>query len=273
MTNLIEVDREKCDGDGICAAVCPAGIIQMNEAMPEPVAGAGKLCITCGHCVAFCPTGALSHRAMKPGDCRPIRGELDLSAGQAEQFLKARRSVRVYEDRAVEKETLERLIDMARYAPTGMNSQPVGWLVIHDKGEVKKLSSMVVDWMRFAIESEPEMAASMRLARMVDDWERGIDRVCRNAPHLVLAHAPKGMPVSQSACTLALSYLELAALPFGLGACWAGYLMLAAAFWPPIEQALGLSERVSPYGAMMLGYPKYRVQRIPLRKEPRIEWR
>lgn len=273
MTNLIEVDSGKCAQDGVCAAVCPKGLINMTEGMPTPAAGAEGLCVSCGHCVSFCPTGALSHRAMKPEDCQPVLEKLNLSGAQAEQLLKGRRSIRVYEDRAVEKETLKQLIDIARYAPTGMNSQPVGWLVVHDSAEVKRLSSMVIDWMRFVISKEPEMAIAYHLNRIVDDWNLGIDRVCRNAPHIVLAHAPKDMPTSQSACMGALFYLELAALPFGLGACWAGYFHMAAMFWPPMQQALELSDEKYPFGAMMLGYPKYRYLRIPLRREPGIDWR
>jgi len=36
---------------------------------------------------------------------------------------------------------------------------------------------------------------------------------------------------------------------------------------------LALPEGHVPFGAMMVGRPKYRYQRLPLRNEPQITWR
>lgn len=270
--SLFEVDRKKCAGDGICAAVCPIGIIEFKDKTPKPVVDAEQRCISCGHCVAFCPTGALSHRTMRPEECRPLNRGLNVSREQAGQFLTSRRSIRVYETKEVERSTIEALIDIARYATTGVNSQPVKWMVISG-AEVPRLSGLVIDWMRFVIEKQPEKAASMKLDRVVARWEEGKDFVCRDAPHVLVAHAPKEMISASTSCTLALAYLELTAMVFGLGACWAGYFHAAAAFWPPMQQALALPDAEQVFGAMMLGYPKYRSHRIPLRKTPAISWR
>jgi hypothetical protein len=43
--------------------------------------------------------------------------------------------------------------------------------------------------------------------------------------------------------------------------------------WPPLLEALGLPEGHAPGFSMMLGHPKLRHKRIPLRREPRVEWR
>jgi nitroreductase len=79
--------------------------------------------------------------------------------------------------------------------------------------------------------------------------------------------------VSATDCTIALTYLELAAPSFGLGACWAGYFMAAARHWRPLQEALPLSEGHIVYGAMMVGYPRYRYYRLPLRNEAQVTWR
>ena len=77
--DLFEVDVNICNQDGICAAVCPASIIQMQKGeFPVPIAGAEELCIRCGHCVAVCPTASFSHRDMVTGKCPPIQKELAL---------------------------------------------------------------------------------------------------------------------------------------------------------------------------------------------------
>ena len=88
-----------------------------------------------------------------------------------------------------------------------------------------------------------------------------------------VSNAPKDERTAPEACTIALAYLELAAPSFGLGACWAGYFNAAANFWPPMQDALDLPEEHISFGAMMVGYPKFEYQRLPLRNEARILWR
>ncbi len=272
--SLLNVDPEKCNRDGICIEVCPAGIIEFKEkdSFPTLIDGGELFCISCGHCVAVCPHGAMSHKIMKSMDCPPVKKELFLTPEQMEQFLRYRRSIRAYKDKTVEKALLTRLIDIARYAPSGHNLQPVNWLVIYDSDDVQKLAGLVADWMRHLIKEESPLAATMHLDRVVSAWEDGRDRICRNAPHLIVAHAHKEDRTAPAACTIALTYLELASVPLGFGACWAGYFNAAANFWPPLQKALKLPKDHIPFGAMMVGYPKFRYHRLPLRKEPRVTW-
>jgi nitroreductase len=172
----------------------------------------------------------------------------------------------------VDEATVTKLIEVARYAPSGHNLQPVHWLVIDSAEEMKRITSLVVDWMRIMIKDHPEVAEPMHFDRVVTAWESGLDRVLRGAPQLIVAHG-QALPVAQSACVIALSYLELAAFAQGLGACWAGYFNAAATFYPPLQQVLALPEGHQSYGALMIGYPKFQYHRLPLRNEPKITWR
>jgi nitroreductase/NAD-dependent dihydropyrimidine dehydrogenase PreA subunit len=269
------IDQEKCLRDGHCVAECPLGLIEFlaDNAYPTPVAGAEALCINCGHCVSVCPQEALRLRTMRAEECPPVQKELRLSPEQTEQLFRSRRSIRTYLERPVEREKLLKLIDLARYAPSGHNVQPVHWLVIQQAEEVRRLAEMVVAWMRIAIDAQPEMAARMHLDRVIAAWEAGQDRVMRSAPHLIVAHAVQGLPVAQTACIIALTYLELAATQLGLGACWAGYFTAATLNHQPLMQTLALPEGHQCYGAMMVGYQKYQYHRMPTRNEPRIAWR
>jgi len=272
---ILNVDQEKCNRDGICIEVCPARIIEFKEtdAFPTLVDEGESFCINCGHCVAVCPHGAMSHRKMKPADCPPVKKELLLTPEQMEQFLRYRRSIRAYKDNPIEKELVSRLIDIARYAPSGVNLQPVNWLVIYDSDNVQELTGLVVDWMRHLVKEDSPLSAAMHLGRMVSAWEDGKDRICRNAPHLIIANAHKTDRTAPAACTIALAYLELATVPLGLGACWAGYFNAAANFWPPLQTALALPKDHVCFGAMMVGYPKFKYHRLPLRNDPRVTWR
>lgn len=51
----------------------------------------------------------------------------------------------------------------------------------------------------------------------------GADRICRDAPQLVFAHASNEFGSAAADCHTALAYLELALPGFGLGSCWAGH--------------------------------------------------
>lgn len=273
--NLLTVDQQKCKRDGICAGVCPLGIIELetSETFPTMIDGGDELCITCGHCVAVCPHGAMSHADMSSEDCPSVRNEWFLGPEQVEHFLRSRRSIRAYKEKPVDRETLTKLIDIARFAPSGHNRQPVNWLMIYDSGEVYRLAGLVIEWMRNLIKDGSPIVAAMHMDRVVAAWETGVERICRGAPHVVVAHAPEDERTAPAACTIALTYVELAAPSFGLGACWAGYFNAAANFWPPMKEALSLPDGHVSFGAMMLGHPKYKYQRLPSRNEAQISWR
>ncbi len=271
---LVSVNKETCTSCGACVEECPVKILQIapGEKLPVPVKGAWALCIDCGHCVAVCPHGALSHRSMAAADCPEVMKEIPMSPGHTEQFLRARRSIRTYREKTVEKETILRLIDIARYAPSGHNSQPLSWTVVYTSDRLKTYAGHVIDWMRVLIKQMPEMAKQMHMDMVVAGWEMGMDPIFRNAPHVVIGHADAANSMAPTAAILAIGYMELAASSLGLGACWAGFFDAALKFWPPLAGAVGLPEGHAALGSLMLGYPRHRYHRLPLRKDPPVAW-
>jgi nitroreductase/NAD-dependent dihydropyrimidine dehydrogenase PreA subunit len=269
-----DVDFDKCQRDGLCAAECPTQVIRLGDPDPVPAAGPdfADYCLACGHCVAVCPTGAFRLAGMAPEQCPPIEKELQLSREQAEQFLRGRRSIRVFREKPVERAKLEKLIEIACAAPSAKNSQPWNWTVVEEPAEVRRLAGMVVEWMRTVMQAYPERAAAAAFPRVVAAWDQGIERVCRGAPHVIVAHADKSYPFGAEDTALALSYLELFAPQLGLGACWGGYFYSAVNAHPPLFQALGLPAGHRAFGAVMVGYPKFRYHRLTLRRPPRIAW-
>src|SRR5512136_311030 len=119
------VNVEKCNRDGICVEACGRRLIEMGkpDSLPTLIAGLEELCINCGHCVAVCPTGALTLNTMRPEDCPQIEKELLINLEQAEQFLRSRRSIRNYMDKPVERDKLNKLIQVSGYAPSAHNSR------------------------------------------------------------------------------------------------------------------------------------------------------
>ncbi len=264
---LITVDESRCTKCGLCARACPAGIVAMRDGLPATVEKIEKGCITCGHCVAVCPTAALSHCRMAPEECMPLEAGWRLSPGQLEQLIKGRRSIRCYRPEPVDRTVLERLLDIARYAPSGMNTQSVLWKVILDEQEIQFLSLAVIDWMRTLQGEEVHGVKGMLKA-----WEMGRDPVLRKAPALVIAYGADDDRMAQPSSMIALSTLELAALSFGLGTCWAGFLFFAAKSSYEVATALGLPPGHHMCGGMMIGYPEFEYSRIPARNPARVTW-
>lgn len=270
---LFTIDQQRCNQDGLCAQACPLGLIDWTAgSQPSPGSDAETLCIRCGHCVAICPTAALHHRDMDPADCAPVQPQWQLSAEQCEHFLRSRRSIRLYKQQPVARETLTRLIEMARYAPTGINSQGVCWLVVDNRAILHRLAGLVIEWMGWLQREMPEMAQALHVERAIGRWQNGEDTILRGAPALIVAHAGADNRMAPTSCTIALSYVELAATGLGLGSCWAGYFNAAANSYPPLRQALNLPGSQQCLGAMMVGVPRYRYHRLPTRNTPEITW-
>jgi len=271
----IRIDEEKCNRDGICVAECPALVLIMHgkKEYPQAAPEFHETCLRCGHCVAVCPTGAFSLSWLAPEDCPPIHKELKLSPDQAEQFLRSRRSIRVFKDEPVDRSLLEKLIRIGTCAPTAKNMQPWEWIVVETPGEVKKLDAMIVDWMRAFIKADPAGAETLKLPRTVDLWEQGLYKTLRNAPHLFIVHVDETWGFGVEDTALALSYVELMAPSLGLGATWSGYFYKAYNAYPPLAQAVPVPKGRKVVGAMMVGRPKFSYHRLPQRKPPRIQWR
>jgi len=159
----------------------------------------------------------------------------------------------------VEKEIIKKLIEIARYAPTGSNSQMVEWTVFTDKIQIKELSRLTVDWMRSVLQKDPKPAYAPYLPMIVATWDAGYDIVLRNAPAMVVASAPKQDPNGLVDVTLALSYLELAATSKGLGTCWAGLVQGAMLSSPQMKKRNGDPRRPPPSLSDDVGVPETKV--------------
>ncbi len=261
---LISVDKSLCMHCGVCAEECPAMLlVQSGNEVPEAIPSGEKLCIRCGHCVAACPHDALRLDDLPAYGWAEVSPDLEVSPEAAVQLLRGRRSVRVYQKRPVPRETLVQVLEVTRWAPTATNRQTVKWLVLEDSEKVRALAGKVVEGLR----------PNPYFARMVADWEAGCDRIFRGAPHLVVNYAPTQGFDPSADCTIALSYLDIAAHAHGLGTCWAGVLMAAIPTQPDIPAFLEIPEGHRICGAMMIGFPKHRYKRIPVRNPLTITWK
>lgn len=270
---LIRVDLKKCQRDGLCARVCPAGILAVDpQEGPTVRRGMAPFCIGCGHCVAVCPHGALDHvraplAAQSPLDRFPV-----LDGETALLFLRSRRSIRCYRPESVPRELLEKLLEAARYAPSGHNSQGLTFTVVMSRDGMNAVREMVVGWMRELMAAGSPLAAQWHMEGIVRAHERGEDRILRNAPHLVVASAPHTHKAARVTTFLALEYVELYATTLGLGTCWAGYVNAFALDRQDLARCLCLPQDHLITGCLMVGFPEVTYRRLPERNALAVHW-
>lgn len=263
--NFVTIDHTTCRRDGACSTVCPIGLYETDaEGFPAFRTGAEESCIACGHCVAVCPNSALHHRALSLEDAPLIDHDLTVSVPALHQLIRSRRSVREFRAEPVPEALVREAIEAARWAPSAINRQPVHWLMIQTTSEVRRLAALIIDYLRQISAQEPRYTPFIKM------WEQGKDPVLRNAPHLLVLHAPDEWIWSSVDSTIALTQFELAVAANGIGTCWAGFLMRAANGHPPLREALGIPGDHSVFGALMYGFPRYRYHRIPPRQAARI---
>lgn len=271
-----EINQQKCTGCCECMQDCPVRIIYMDQGYPAIKTGKESSCLKCQHCLAVCPTGALSILGMRPEDSIILAGNLP-EPERLETLIKGRRSVRRYLNEDLEPGLLDKLIEVANYAPTGVNSREV-------------LFSVIDDWKTMAGVREDTLEALAELARegklppenalfadFVRLWEeKGIDVIFRGAPHMIAVSAPKESPTPEADCLIALSSFDLYAQSLGVGTVWNGYAKwIYSLILPQFGVKLGIPENHILGYVMVFGKPAVTYQRTvqhPSARVARVKW-
>jgi len=265
------VDADRCTRCGECVADCPARIIAMQEGLPTIAPEKEDSCYRCQHCLAICPTGAVSILGLKPGNSRPLVGAYP-DPDKLETLIKGRRSVRRYKPENLEPELLQRLLDVAWHAPTGVNSRDVLFTVIDDRQKLAKVREEVMAGLGRLVREEKLPQGMEFFAGFVSLWEeKQVDILFRGAPHLLIASAPRQGACPLPDCLIALSYFELFAQSLGVGTVWNGLSKWAISdLLPETRQRLGIPEDHIIGYVMSFGRPALRYQRTVQRGAARV---
>lgn len=163
------------------------------------------------------------------------------------EAIMARRSIRAYQDRPLERAALTRLLEAAMAAPTACNAQP---------------------W-EFVVVDTPEGMAELRRILPYGKY---------NAPAAVAVCGSETRALNNCAekywvqdCSAAMENLLVAAAGMGLGTVWIGVYPIEERV-RAVRAGLGLPETVTPLGVAYVGYPAEEREPRTQYEENRVHW-
>lgn len=250
---MVLIDREKCVGCGQCVKDCVAGILKVEDGCAVVNA---NTCIECGHCYAVCPTEAVSIPDMQPGG-----GEFvpftDIDSDILLQAMKSRRSVRQFQNREVEEEKIQKILEAGRFCPTGSNSQNIHYTILGSKQD--EIESICVDFFRKGAQSANKVFDFAKRFHIDDHF------FFKGAP-LVIVVSGKG----HVDAALASSYMEIMANSLGLGVLYSGFFVMCSKMVWKVAKRLNLPKGYKAVTCMVIGYPAVSYRRIPGRKPLKV---
>ncbi len=287
----IRIDESLCKRDGLCAVTCVQGIFQQEEKGTVPEIIGAESCFLCGQCVAICPHDAIVHGDFPEGSVGAVKPEHESTYEQVLQLVRSRRSKRAFKDMPVERVDIEKIIEAARFAPSGHNAQGTHFVVVQDPERIREIGRLTADGLRKMVKPFRSPIARIFARRAVGKrmfdmivrfapelehlarlYDEGSDVLLYNAPALLLFHADEVGVSSGTDANLALQNASLAAETVGLGCFYTGFVVSTCERDDSIAKFLSLPEHHKIYAGLALGYPKLTFRKWPERKPARVTW-
>ena len=152
------------------------------------------------------------------------------------EAIKKRYSVRSYQDRAVETEKLDSILEAARLAPSASNRQEWRFVVVQDKGIRQRLMQAAKD--QAFVGQAPVVIAA-----------------CAKTDSHIMTCGQQCYPIDVA---IAVEHMALKATEEGLGTCWVG-----AFYEDKVKDILGIPQDIRVVALLALGYP------VKLRPNPK----
>ena len=290
--NKIEINRDLCNGCGLCVNVCPTGTISLFEGT---AIASGDMSIFCGHCEAVCPHEAIRVTAIdeEMSEYKTFTAEKQwlppekFNTSLLVQLMASRRSCRNFTDQPVERDVLEDLIKIGITAPSGTNSQSWTFTILPTRKAVTTLAEHIASFfgrLNTAAErtlfrlflkliGKGELDAYYRgyyqkVKEALEEWhESGKDRLFHGSTAAILVGSKPGASCPAEDSLLATQNILLAAHSMGLGSCLIGYAVSAMKRDASIRRYIGIPAEEEIYAVIALGYPNEIYQRVAGRKK------
>lgn len=263
----LQVDKDLCTHCGDCIGDCKLEILELDQDnFPRIRRERDALCLQCQHCLAICPTAALSIHNKNPKHSLEFGEEVGQSFGQMKLLIKKRRSIRQYENSNVDQALIAEILAELANVPTGGNNQKLSFLVIDNTQTMKSFKQRAASL----------LSETIHRGEKADDWfiinaaplflEKGPDTIFHGAPHLVIAYSPLSIYTAREDIIISLAYFELLAQSAGLGTVWFGMGKSMLEALPELKQMINLPEDVF-YFPLLFGYPAVRYYRTVQRND------
>ncbi|MBD3230791.1 MAG: 4Fe-4S dicluster domain-containing protein [Candidatus Lokiarchaeota archaeon] len=296
---IIEVDKSKCVRCEECLKECPLDLFSKSDSGSQngPIISFKdeyNACIKCGHCLAICPTDAVIAEGLKDLDGCWEFEEAKKPSNLIDymnflKFIRARRSIRRFQDKIVPKEKIEKVLEAIRYAPSARNAQNWHFTIIKDKDKIKFFKNQVMRLfyllkkilkfkfiLKFFVSgyqkkmlTDPKTKYSIN--ELIKDHENGVDRIFYDAPCVIVIDYTKN-DIAGNDCGIALTHGIYAAQALGLGTCWIGYAQEAIKRFKKLKKFLEIPKNRKCYGVLILGYPNMEFLRAPPREKLEVDW-
>lgn len=287
----VTINQGRCEKCGTCVLSCPETVFVQKEKKSIPDIIHEDLCISCGHCVAICPQEAITHRDFPQGSVNQVNRDNLPSPEQILEAIRTRRSIRAFKDKPVEKDLIEQIIDGARYAPSGHNAQSTEFVVVQENAILEKIVDLTQLYLTKSIKqfrnpliksmmlmvAKYEVEGGLHLIndfdKVIKEYNDGKDTILFSAPCILFFHANKSINFSDVNSSLAVQNAMLLCHSLGLGCFYAGYVVSACKRDSSIPHLLSIPYRHQVYGALAIGYPKFKYVKWIERRPPRIDWK
>jgi len=287
----IAVDQELCRKCGLCVESCIHAKLVQPDQSKAPQVAEDMECIACGHCVAICPTGALTHSAFDANTVHPLDANLLPAAEQIMEALRARRSYRKFKDEQVPREALEQVVEAARLAPTAHNTQSTSYIVVTDPDMLKRVVDLTInfldglakyfrhpvkgriakmmggDQVKGVLSMIPVFEGVVEMARSGADMPMLLD-----APAWIVFYSAKNVGFGAVNASCAMQNAMLMADRLGLGTFFTGFALAPTQRGFLLHDLLGLDHEQEIHGALAVGVPKLQYKKWASKKPANVRW-
>ena len=246
------VDKDKCIHCGLCEQDCNPKIIKLNaDKIPTIKADNESFCMKCQHCLAICPVGAISILDKNPADSNECNNFPP--SEQLLNLIQSRKSFRKYRQENLDRDILEKIKTMLKYAPTGRNCHNLHFSIIDDIDVMERFRNRTNNKIKKFLTSSCNNFITKKFARYKNAFLSGNDIIFRNAPHMIVVSAPPSASCADQDGIIALSYLELYAQSLGVGTLWCGLAQACIKAFPDLCEYLEIPNGYRPIYVMLFG--------------------
>lgn len=286
------IDQTLCRRCGLCAQVCSAGVYEMTDDGPEVLEERAGACIECGHCMAICPTKAVSVPGLDYEEFAPLP-EPVTSPEELSALMLRRRSIRAFEDTPVPRELLERIVAAAAAAPMSFPPTDVEVTILTRREDVAKILPVAVQQTEQLMTMTRSVIGRWVLRRMTGDKtfrllkdvllpvmapaveehrRSGLDFATWGAPALLVFHVGPTSLMGETDGAIAATHAMLMAEALGLGTILLGFAAAALQQSPPLRQELQIPPDCEVLSVLAVGYTNRKFLRTIPRELRSVNW-